>query len=779
MSSPIGARVNRTEDPPLLRGERRFIDDVAVAGVLHAGFVRSPHAHALVRGVGTDAALALPGVHAVLTLDDLAPVMAKRRMMRHSNSGTPLDRMWCFALADGEVSYVGEPVAIVLADNRYIAEDAAALVDVDYDPLPTVADCRKAIEPGAPAVRRELPNNTVAVYKVNFGDPDAAFAKAAHVFHTDLWQHRGAGHPIEGRGILAEYHQGSGDLTVWASTQKAHDLFQSITSLLDFDESKLRVVTPEVGGGFGPKLCIYSEDIAVVAAAKLLKRPVKWIEDRREHFTNAAQERDQYWSIDMAIGADAKVLGIRGTLVHDVGAYALQDVNIPFNSASMMSGPYIVPSLHMDVTVAATNKTPVSSIRGAGYPQAAFAMERMMDRVARELKLDRAEVRRRNLIPADKMPYTKPLKARSGAAMQYDSGDYPASQAAVLDAAGWDAFPQKQAIARQQGRYIGIGLAHGIKGTGRGPFESGVVRISNTGKVTVFTGAAHLGQGLRTVLAQIAASELGVRVEDITVVAGDTSGAALGLGAFASRQMVTAGNSVLLASRAVAEKAKKLASHLLEAAEHDLELKDGEVRVVGAPQLSVKLAELSRILKGAPGYGFPPGIEPGLDATVNWRTDALAYANACHAAEVEVDVETGAVHILNYYALQDSGVLINPMLVEGQVQGGIAHGIGNALYEWMGYDDAAQPVTTTFADYLLPTAMEIPTMTTIFKQTPSPLNPLGAKGAGEVSTIPTAAAVIAAIEDALTPFNVRIGQVPLTPQALIGLINGGNSAAGH
>ncbi|MGH6770613.1 MAG: xanthine dehydrogenase family protein molybdopterin-binding subunit [Xanthobacteraceae bacterium] len=778
MASLIGARVTRVEDGPLLRGERRFVDDITVPDALHAGFVRSPHAHALIRGVVKDAALAVPGVHAVLTLDDLASVMAKRRMMRHSNSGTPLDKAWSFALADGEVSYVGETVAIVIADDRYIAEDAAALVEVDYELLPPAADCRDAVKPGSPTVRRELTSNVVATYKVDFGDNDAAFAKAAHVFHADLWQHRGAGHPIEGRGILAEFHRGNDGITVWASTQKAHDLFQSITSLLDFDEAKLRVTTPEVGGGFGPKLCVYSEDIAVVAAAKLLRRSIKWIEDRREHFTNAAQERDQYWSIDVAVGADAKVLGIRGTLVHDLGAYALQDVNIPFNSASMMSGPYIVPSLQMDVSVVATNKTPVSSIRGAGYPQAAFAMERMMDRIARELKLDRAEVRRRNLIPAEKMPYTKPLKARSGAAMQYDSGDYPASQAAVLEAAGWDHFPRRQAAARQQGRYIGIGLAHGIKGTGRGPFESGVVRVSNTGKVTVSTGAAHLGQGLRTVLAQIAASELGLRTEDITVISGDTSGAALGLGAFASRQMVTAGNSVLLASRAVAEKAKKLASHLLEAAEHDLELKDGEVRVVGSDR-AVKLAELSRILKGAPGYGFPPGVEPGLDATVNWRTDALAYANACHAAEVEVDIETGAVRILNYCALQDSGVLINPMLVDGQVQGGIAHGIGNALYEWMGYDDAAQPVTTTFADYLLPTACEVPAMTTLFKQTPSPLNPLGAKGAGEVSTIPTAAAVINAIEDALAPFNVRIDQTPVTPQKLVALIAGGNGSAGH
>jgi carbon-monoxide dehydrogenase large subunit len=438
-----------------------------------------------------------------------------------------------------------------------------------------------------------------------------------------------------------------------------------------------------------------------------------------------------------------------------------------------MSGPYLLPALSMEVTVAATNKTPVSSVRGAGYPQAAFAMERLMDRVARELRLERAEVRRRNLIPSEKMPYTKPLKARSGASMQYDSGDYPACQAQVLEAARWNDFPQRQAAARAQGRYLGIGLAHGIKGTGRGPFESGLVRVSNTGRVTVCTGAAAIGQGLSTALAQICAGELGMRAEDVTVVPGDTGGVSLGLGAFASRQTVTAGSSVLLAARAVAGKAKKLASHLLEAAEHDLEVVDGEVRVVGATQLSVKLGELARILKGAPGYGFPPDVEPGLDANVNWRTDSLAYANACHVAEVEVDIETGGVKIVNYVAMQDSGVLINPMIVDGQVRGGVAHGIGNAILEWMGFDESGQPITTTFADYLLPTAMEVPAIATLYKETPSPLNPLGAKGAGEVSTIPTAAAVISAIEDALQPFGVRIAQTPITPARLVELIGKG------
>jgi carbon-monoxide dehydrogenase large subunit len=774
MGGLIGARLPRLEDQPLLIGKGRFVDDIASPGVLHAAFVRSPHPHAAIRQIDTRDALALPGVHAVLTLDDLASVLVQRRMLRHSNSGTPLERYWSFALADGEVSYVGEAVALVLADSRYLAEDAAALVAIDYDVLAAVSDCRRAADPAAPAVRRELNNNVAAAYKVAYGDADAAFAKAAHVFHADLWQHRGAAHPIEGRGILADWRDDA--MVVWASTQKAHDLFQSLTALLDFDESRLRVATPDVGGGFGPKLCVYPEDIAVVAASKLVRRSVKWIEDRREHFTNAAQERDQYWSIDIALGADAKLLGVRGRLIHDLGAYALQDVNIPYNSASMMSGPYMLPALSIDVAVVATNKTPVSSVRGAGYPQAAFAMERLMDRVARELHLDRAEVRRRNLIPLEKMPYTKPLKARSGASMQYDSGDYPACQAQVLGVAGWEEFPRRQAAARAEGRHIGIGLAHGIKGTGRGPFESGIVRVSNTGRVSVFTGAAAIGQGLGTVLAQICADELGLRAQDITVVPGDTSGVSLGLGAFASRQTVTAGSSVLLAARAVADKAKKLASHMLEAAEHDLEIADGEVRVVGAPQLSVKLGELARILKGAPGYGYPPDIDPGLEASVNWRTDALAYANACHVAEVEVDPGTGAVKLLNYVALQDSGTLINPMLVDGQVRGGVAHGIGNAVLEWMGYDESGQPVTTTFADYLLPSATEVPEIKTLYKETPSPLNPLGAKGAGEVSTIPAAAAVISAIEDALQPFGVRIAQTPITPQKLVELITNGAKA---
>jgi carbon-monoxide dehydrogenase large subunit len=770
MRSLIGSPIARLEDPPLLRGQGRFVDDLSVPGVLHVAFVRSPHAHALVQGISTGAASALPGVHAVLTLDDLAPAMAQRRMSRVSHSGTALGKAWPYALAAREVSYVGEAVAVVVADNRYVAEDAAALVDVQYEVLPCISDCRDAGLPDAPLVRRELSSNVLTAYKVGYGDVEPAFRQAAHIFRTDLWQNRGGAHPIEGRGLVAEYRQADGTFIIWASTQKANDLQHTLVALLGLDENHIRVATPDVGGGFGPKLCVYSEDVAVVAAAKLLRRSVKWIEDRREHFTNAVQERDQHWSVEIAVTADGKILGLRGSLLHDQGAYALQDVNLAYNSATSVTGPYVVPAFAMDVTLVLTNKVPVSSVRGAGYPQAAFAMERLMDLVARELKLERAYVRRLNLIPPEKMPYEKPLKARSGTTIQYDSGDYPLSQAKATAAAGWDDFPRRQAQARTGGRYIGIGLAHALKGTGRGPFESGIVRISPSGAVSVFTGAAAMGQGLRTALAQICGSQLGLRAEDVHVVAGDTAVSALGLGGFASRQTVTAGSSVMLAAEAVAEKAKKLAGHILEAAEEDLELADGEVRVVGAPQLKVPLAELARILQGAPGYAFPPGMEPGLEASANFRTDALTYANACHVAAVEVDIETGGVKILRYVAMQDSGTLINPMMVDGQVVGGIVHGVGNALYDGMEYDSAAQPLTTTLADYLLPTAMEAPAIQTLYQQTPSPLNPLGVKGVGELGTIPAAAAIVSAVEDALQPFGLRLTDVPLSPRKLLAMI---------
>ena len=407
--STIGARVLRLEDQALVTGQGRFVDDIAGAGALAVAFARSPHPHALVRDIELGAARAGPGVIAVLTLDDLGPVMKQRRMNRISNSGTNLAQSWPFALADGEVSFVGEPVAIVIAADRYVAEDAAALIEVDYEVLPAALDCRAE---DAPSARRELRSNRVISYKVGYGDIETAFAKAAHVVREDLWVHRGAAHSMEGRCILAQISDR--ETLVWASTQKPHELRTALADYIALDESRLRVATPDVGGGFGPKLCVYPEDVAVVAAATLLRRSIKWIEDRREHFTNAAQERDQYWTLALAADDEGRVRGVRGRLIHDVGAYTLQDVNIPYNSATTLTGPYVVPALAIDVVAVHTNKAPVSSVRGAGYPQAAFAMERTLDRLAQTLRLDRAELRRRNLIPAEKMPYLKPLKSRAG-----------------------------------------------------------------------------------------------------------------------------------------------------------------------------------------------------------------------------------------------------------------------------------------------------------------------------------------------------------------------------
>ena len=765
----VGRSVPRLEDVPLLTGQGRYLDDIPLPDTLHCAFVRSPVAHARIERIDVEAARAVEGVHAVLTLTDLMPMLTSGRMplgaspTKGENSSTP------FVLSDREVAYVGEPMVLVVATSRYLAEDAAARVEIDITPLPAACDARTAMAPDSPPVRGELTSNVFSSFNVGFGDVDEAFAKAAHIFSDVLSQHRGCGHSMEGRGVLAEIRPGD-ELCVWSSTQMPHDLYYMLQTMLGMDQDALRVITPDVGGGFGPKYCLYPEEVAIPAAARLLKRNLKWVEDRRETFISSIQERDQYWSIEVAVDAEARLLGIRGSLVHDQGAYAPKPVNLPYNGATSMSGPYILPAYSMDVHVVHTNKVPVSSVRGAGYPQAVFAMERTMDLIATRMGLDRAEVRRRNLIPPEMMPYTKKLKARSGAAMVYDSGDYPAAQAETLAAAGWGDFPERQKRALAEGRYIGIGIANAVKGTGRGPFESGVVRVGQNGKVSVFTGATAMGQGLATALAQLCADELAISPEEVTVIAGDTSKTPLGLGGFASRQLVTAGSSVHLAAKSVASKALKAASSILDVAEDQLELRDGHVHVRGGNR-SLGLGEIARILRGAPGYAFPAGVEPGLEASVQWRTDALAYANACHVVEVEVEPELGSVEIKRYVALNDSGRMINPMIVEGQIHGGIVHGIGNALYELMGYDDAGQPVTTTFQEYLLVTATELPRLETLYRETPSPKNPIGAKGVGETGTIPAAAAVISAVENALSPFGIRISQTPIPPEALFRLID--------
>ncbi|WP_232464538.1 xanthine dehydrogenase family protein molybdopterin-binding subunit [Bordetella genomosp. 8] len=763
----IGDRVERVEDGPLLRGKGKYVGDVDIPGGLYAAFVRSPHAHARIRGIDTAAALRREGVVAVITAAEMARYLTNLRMpLGFPTTALPAG-ITPYVLTPDEVCFVGEALALVIATSRYAAEDGAGDVQVDYETLPAVGDCRQALDPAAPRVRTEFPDNALTRFTVAYGDCDKAFAQAAHVFQDSLHQHRGGAHPMEGRGVVAEYDELRDTLTVWSSTQMAHELQFTLAELLGVAETRIRVIAPDVGGGFGAKFLIYPEEIAIAAAAFHLRQPVKWIEDRAEHFLCSIQERDQYWDVEVAVDADARVLGIRGRMVHDQGAYTPQGINCPYNAVTGVTGPYVVPNFHVDAVVAQTNKVYTIPVRGAGYPEGAFVMERLLDRIAQGMGLDRAEVRRRNLVTVDKLPYVKPLKQRSGKPITLDTGDYLQSQDTVLRAIDYAGFARRKAEARAQGRHIGIGLANAVKGTGRGPFESASVRISATGHISAATGAMAMGQGLRTAMAQIVADVLHVPVGDVNVLTGDTSAISMGIGGFASRQTVTGGSSMLLAARQVEKKARKVAAHVLKADEQDLELLDGKVRLRGQPEKFVTLAQIARTLRGIPGYDLPPDTGAGLEATVCWEPDAMTYANACHACEVEVDPDTGNVAILRYVALQDCGRLINPLIVEGQIHGGIVHGIGNALFEYMRYDDNAQPLTTTFADYLLPTSTEIPRLELIFTQSPTDANPLGVKGVGEVGTIPVTSAIASAIDDALSDFGIHVTAIPVDPVRLV------------
>jgi carbon-monoxide dehydrogenase large subunit len=766
----IGKRVLRIEDGPLIRGQGRFVDDLKFAGMLEAAFVRSPHAHAGLGAIDTAAARRLPGVHAVLTFSDISPLLTADRLpLQFRTDQLPPD-VAPFILAKNEVVFVGEAIAIVIARTRAVAEDAAALVAVDYEPLPAISDCRAALRPGAPLAHRRKASNLLIEFLQAYGDVAGAFARAPHHARLSLKQHRGGAHSMEGRGAVAVYDANEDRLTLWSSTQLAHEVRAFLMRLLRLDENQLRVVAPDVGGGFGGKFVLYPEEVAVAAASLQLRQPIKWIEDRREHFCAAVQERDQYWDIEVAFGGDGRVHGLRGELIHDQGAYTPQGLNLPYNTSTGVPGPYIVPAYELRVKVVETNKVATMPVRGAGYPEAAFTMERALDAIARALKLDRAEVRRRNLVPAEKMPYLTPLKTRAGSPVAYDSGDFPRCLDMAMQAIDYAGFAARQRDARADGRHLGIGIGNGVKGTGRGPFESGIVRIGRSGRISVYTGAMPMGQGIRTALAQICAEQFGVDTETVSVVAGDTAVIPYGQGGFASRQTVTAGSSVHLAALAVREKVLAVASHLLEAGVEDLELRDGRVEVVGAPGSGLSLREVAEAVSGVPGYPMPGKFEPGLESLKSFLPDALTYGMGCHAVEVEVDVETARVRILRYVVVNDSGKLINPMIVEGQLVGGTAHAIGNTLYEWMRYDDGAQPLTTTFADYLLPTAPEVPNIELHFLQSPSPLNPLGVKGVGESGCVPAAGAIVAAIEDALSPFGVTIGDYPVTPAKLYALI---------
>ncbi|OGA53818.1 MAG: dehydrogenase [Betaproteobacteria bacterium RIFCSPLOWO2_12_FULL_62_58] len=769
-STWFGASVKRKEDPAFLRGQGQYVDDIKLPGMLHAAFVRSPYAHAKVGKIDKTAARALPGVRAVIAYADL-PESVRRQtlplLVPH-----PAIKQPCmpYALVKDEACYAGEPVACVIADSRYIAEDAAQLVEVDYEPLLAVNDCRAALEQGAPFAHAGSDSNVAARFPVKVGETDRAFGAAAHVFREKIYQHRGGAFFMECRGAVACYEAPTQSYTLFVSSQGSHRLKRCMLDMFDLGDHQMRVVTPDVGGGFGPKGSFYPEYVNVAVASMLTNRPVKWIEDRRENFLATHQERDQYWDMEIAVDAGAKIIGVRGQLIHETGAYVPWGIVLPWITATTVPGPYVIPNFKLDVVSVFTNKIQTTPVRGAGRPEAVVTMERLMDRVARELKLDPAEVRRRNFIRPEQMPYNVGIIFRDGRPVTYDSGDYPACQAAALEAADYAAFARRQAAARTEGRYLGIGVANAVEATGLGPYEGAMVRVSTSGKIVVYTGATPQGQSHKTTLAQIAADQLGVDFNDVTVVTADTASISLGIGSFAARTAVNAGSSVHLAAIEVAVKAKKIAGGMMECLEQDLELADGYVRLKSEPDVRKSLRELAVKSIGVPGFSMAGGLPPGLEHTAYFTPEQSVYSNGTHVAEVEVDIETGAVKIVRYTVAHDCGRVINPMIVDGQIVGGVAHGVGNALLERMVYDENAQPVSTNFGEYLLPLATDVPHVDLVHRETPSPLNPLGIKGAGEGGTIPAIAAIVGAVEHALAPFGISIAEAPITPQRIVELL---------
>lgn len=768
----IGVSVGRIEDQDLLTGKTRFTDDIMRPDMLSAAFVRSPYSHAIIRSIDTDAARALPGVHAVYTLADLSPHLGAEKLSLGLPSSSYLMEADPALLAGEETLYVGEPVALVVADTRYIAEDAAELVEVDYDTLPAVSDCRTALDRSAAMVEEGSAHNLVARFGFDFGDVVDAFKDSSRRLRESFWLHRGCAQPMECRGVIAVHDELEDGLTVWSSTQRPHAVKQVLCELLGLEDHRVRVKAPALGGGFGPKLVVYPEEVLVALSACLLRRPVKWIEDRFEHFLSTTQERDQFWDMEIAFDDEGVIRGLRGKLLHDHGAYTARGVNVPYASAVALTLAYNLPALQLDIFVARTNKVPVTPVRGAGQPQGVFVMERMLDRVAQELDLDRAAVRERNLVTPQQMPKRLPIQLRGGTDVILDSGDYPAVQKLALEHAGWDTFRERQALALAQGRYIGMGLAHFVEGTGRGPYETVTVSINSVGRIVVASGATAMGQSTDTMLAQIVAEQLGGDMSLVSVISGDSDATSHGFGGFNSRQTVMAGASAHAAALGVRNKLLMLTASEMESTEEDLEINGGYVSVVGTPEQKISFAELARIAAGLPGYKLPTtNLGPGLETTESVNIDDMAYANGSAVAEVEVDIDTGSVLINRFLLVHDCGRMINPAIVDGQIAGAIAHGIGNALFEWMGFDDDAQPVTATLADYLLVSAANIPMMEIHHMESPSPLNELGVKGVGESGCIPTPAAIISAVEDALSPLNLKINQAPLTPPVLWELIH--------
>jgi carbon-monoxide dehydrogenase large subunit len=770
----FGAPIRRNEDARLLRGQALFVDDVELPGMLHAAFLRSNLAHATIRSIDVSAARAREGVVAVYTAEDLGAYWAPGPLLVPPPpiAGLIFNQRTQVPLAKGKVRHVGEPLAVVLAQSRYLAEDALADIAVELDPLPAIVDLETAGAETSGRVHEDVRGNVAAHVRQSRGNYAATRARADRIIARRFRYDHGASSPIETRGIVANWDARGNQLTVWDTTQGPVFLRNGLAAMLGLNERNVRVIAPFVGGGFGPKIMLfYPEEVVIPWAAKKLNRPIKWIEDRLEHFFATTQERAQIHDAEIALARNGRILGIKDTFLHDTGAYNPYGLTVPINSQISILGPYVVENYESIFTAVFTNKPIVTPYRGAGRQHGVFVIERLMDIAAHELKLDRTDIRRRNFIPTDAFPYNNELINQDFAPLEYDSGDYGAVLDKTLDMIGYRRFlAEEQPRLRAAGRHVGIGLVCYVEGTGIGPYEGAKVQVQANGKVSIATGIGTQGQGHFTSFAQIAADQLGVEVADIDVVTGDTDQFYWGAGTFASRGAVVAGNAVHAAALGVRQKILKLAAEHFECAEEDLEIANGEVSVVGVPGQAIKLGALA--LKANPMRGaVRPGTEPGLESTQYFGPPSGATANGAHAMIVEVDPQTFALNVLKYVVVHDCGTVINPLILAGQVHGGVAQGIGNAFYEQLVFDDDGQLLNASLADYLLPTALEVPNMEIGHTVTPSPLNPLGIKGAGEAGAIPVGPLFAQAIEDALglLPKGIELNEIPLSPNRLFEL----------
>jgi carbon-monoxide dehydrogenase large subunit len=769
----IGQALPRVEDERLLRGGGRYVDDIHPEGCVEAAFLRSPLAHARVIKVDLSEALRAPGVVAAFDGAQAAALagplvfdMARIVPEPVRRSVDPLVRVQPMpSLAAERVTYVGQPVAMVVAESRYLAEDALQLVDVEYEDLPAVVDPEAALESDAPLLEPEWGDNITIAFNFRKGDADAAFAAAHTTIEERFRSHRYTAAPIETRGVVAAVDPFDGRLTVWSSCQTPHLMADFLAGALGQAPDHLRVVAPDVGGGFGMKGSIYPEDLLVPMAARELRRPVKWIEDRAEDLAAATHGREQVHRIELAADADGRILALRDDIVHNSGAFTTLGLIVPYNSFTHLLGPYDIESVDVRMRAVLTNTGVTAPFRGAGRPETVFAVERALDRLARELNMDPAELRERNMVRPGQMPYATGLVYRDGTEQVYDSGDYPG----LLRKAGELAEAGELRAHSTEERRIGVGYAAYTEGTGVGPFESARVSVEPSGRVVVHYGGASQGQGHRTTLAQIAADALGVRFEDVDVRGGDSGELATGFGTIASRTLVVAGNAIAEAAGEVRERATRIAAEMLEISPDDLELADGAFSPKGSPGTTLPLADVAGYL--SPFNPVRPRGEPAeLAAGSIYRPGTVTYAAGVHVAVVAVDVATGMVELLRYAVAHDCGRVVNPTIADGQIAGGVMQGIGGALYEELVYDDAGQLLTGSFLDYLLPTASEAPELRLAHLDVPTPLNPIGVKGLGEGGAIGPPAAIANAVEDALLDLGVVVRKGPLGPSRVRDLI---------